>query len=114
MVIKTVLPHLADAEYVARFRDEAKVVVKLSHGNLVPVFDAGLEPGRDVALASFDDTPLSSEVSPAVTSVDHHAAELAEHAVRLLFERADDPSRDWQRITVPGTLAVRESTQLRP
>jgi serine/threonine protein kinase len=41
-VIKTVLPHLADKEYVARFRDEAKVVVRLSHGNLVPVFDAGL------------------------------------------------------------------------
>jgi eukaryotic-like serine/threonine-protein kinase len=41
MVIKTVLPHLADNEYIARFRDEAKVVVKLSHGNLIPVFDAG-------------------------------------------------------------------------
>ena len=40
-VIKTVLPQLADAELVARFRDEAKVVVRLSHGNLVPVFDAG-------------------------------------------------------------------------
>src|SRR5882724_8182611 len=39
-VIKTVLPHLADKEYVARFRDEAKVVVKLSHGNDVPVFIA--------------------------------------------------------------------------
>ncbi|MBA3538880.1 MAG: serine/threonine protein kinase, partial [Deltaproteobacteria bacterium] len=46
MVIKTVLPHLADAEYVARFRDEAKVVVKLSHGNLIPVFDAGLVHGE--------------------------------------------------------------------
>ncbi len=46
MVIKTVLPHLADAEYVARFRDEAKVVVKLSHGNLIPVFDAGLVAGE--------------------------------------------------------------------
>ncbi len=46
MVIKTVLPHLADAEYVARFRDEAKVVVKLSHGNLIPVFDAGLAGGE--------------------------------------------------------------------
>ena len=46
MVIKTVLPHLADAEYVARFRDEAKVVVKLSHGNLIPVFDAGLVQGE--------------------------------------------------------------------
>ena len=41
-VIKTVLPHLADKEYVARFRDEAKVVVRLSHGNLVPVFDASV------------------------------------------------------------------------
>ncbi len=46
MVIKTVLPHLADAEYVARFRDEAKCVVKLSHGNLIPVFDAGQVEGE--------------------------------------------------------------------
>ena len=41
-VVKTVLPHLGDPEYVALFRDEAKIVVRLSHGNLVPVFDAGL------------------------------------------------------------------------
>jgi len=46
LVIKTVLPHLADAEYIARFRDEAKVVVKLSHGNLIPVFDAGQVDGE--------------------------------------------------------------------
>ena len=46
LVIKTVLPHLADAEYVARFRDEAKVVVRLSHGNLIPVFDAGQVEGE--------------------------------------------------------------------
>ncbi len=45
-VIKTVLPHLADKEYIARFRDEAKVVVKLSHSNLIPVFDAGLADGE--------------------------------------------------------------------
>ncbi|MCC6994864.1 MAG: protein kinase [Deltaproteobacteria bacterium] len=49
-VIKTVLPHLADSEYVARFRDEAKVVVRLSHGNLVPVFDAG-QVQREIFLA---------------------------------------------------------------
>ena len=35
-VVKTVLPQLADKEYVARFRDEAKVVVQRSHG-LPPV-----------------------------------------------------------------------------
>jgi serine/threonine protein kinase len=45
-VIKTVLPHLADKEYLQRFRDEAKVVVRLSHGNLVPVFDSGQVMGE--------------------------------------------------------------------
>jgi serine/threonine protein kinase len=53
-VIKTVLPQLADKEYVARFRDEAKVVVRLSHGNLVPVFDAGtvrVDNGDELYLA---------------------------------------------------------------
>jgi serine/threonine protein kinase len=45
-VIKTVLPHLADKEYLQRFRDEAKVVVRLSHGNLVPVFDSGQVAGE--------------------------------------------------------------------
>jgi eukaryotic-like serine/threonine-protein kinase len=50
LVIKTILPHLADAEYIARFRDEAKVVIKLSHGNLIPVFDAG-QVGGELFLA---------------------------------------------------------------
>ena len=45
-VIKTVLPHLADKEYLQRFRDEAKVVVQLSHRNLVPVFDSGQVAGE--------------------------------------------------------------------
>src|SRR4051794_3388408 len=40
-VVKTALPHLADRGYLQRFRDEAKTVVRLSHGNLVTVFDAG-------------------------------------------------------------------------
>ncbi|HVU51610.1 MAG TPA: serine/threonine-protein kinase, partial [Polyangia bacterium] len=40
-VIKTVLPNLVTVENAKRFRDEAMVVVKLQHGNLVPVFDAG-------------------------------------------------------------------------
>lgn len=46
LCIKTVLPHLADEEYLARFSDEAKIVVQLSHGNLIPVFDAGKVDGE--------------------------------------------------------------------
>jgi serine/threonine protein kinase len=40
-VIKTVLPSLVALDNAQRFRDEAMVVVRLSHGNLVSVFDAG-------------------------------------------------------------------------
>ena len=40
-VIKKVLPHLVAPDNVQRFRDEAMVAVRLSHGNLVAVFDAG-------------------------------------------------------------------------
>jgi serine/threonine protein kinase len=40
-VIKTVLPSLVALENAKRFRDEAMVVVRLQHANLVPVFDAG-------------------------------------------------------------------------
>jgi serine/threonine protein kinase len=49
-VVKTVLPQLADKEYTARFKDEAKVVVRLSHGNIVPVFDAGFV-GQELFMA---------------------------------------------------------------
>ena len=45
-VIKTALHHLADRSYMQRFRDEAKIVVRLSHGNLVTVFDAGQVSGE--------------------------------------------------------------------
>jgi serine/threonine protein kinase/tetratricopeptide (TPR) repeat protein len=40
-VIKKVLPEKADKGKANRFLDEAKVVLKLSHGNLVVTFDAG-------------------------------------------------------------------------
>lgn len=45
-VVKTALPHLAGKSYVQRFKDEAKVVVRLSHGNLVGVFDTGQVKGE--------------------------------------------------------------------
>jgi serine/threonine-protein kinase len=40
--LKILGPRLTDAGDVARFRDEASAVARLSHRNLVPVLDAGL------------------------------------------------------------------------
>ncbi|HEY0707038.1 MAG TPA: protein kinase [Polyangia bacterium] len=54
-VLKTALPHLLGQGYGQRFRDEASVVVRLSHGNLVTVFDAGQVEGEIFIAMDFVD-----------------------------------------------------------
>lgn len=40
VIIKTILSHLArEDEFVEKFLDEGRIVVNLTHGNIVPVFD---------------------------------------------------------------------------
>jgi eukaryotic-like serine/threonine-protein kinase len=49
VVIKRILPELAQSdEFVALFIHEAKLAVRLSHANIVQVFDLGLAPGTVV------------------------------------------------------------------
>ncbi|MBM4321232.1 MAG: hypothetical protein FJ125_15100, partial [Deltaproteobacteria bacterium] len=44
VAIKRILPHLCGSdEFVRRFIDEARIVVQLQHGNIVPVFEMGVE-----------------------------------------------------------------------
>ncbi|HVV51634.1 MAG TPA: serine/threonine-protein kinase, partial [Polyangia bacterium] len=45
-VIKQVIPDLVASESSRRFRDEALVALRLAHGNMVTVFDAGMEGGQ--------------------------------------------------------------------
>jgi serine/threonine protein kinase len=46
-VIKKILPHLAQQpEFVSKFVDEANILVRLTHGNIVSVFDMGEADGE--------------------------------------------------------------------
>jgi serine/threonine protein kinase len=45
-VIKQVIPDLPASENSRRFRDEALVALRLAHGNMVSVFDAGMQEGQ--------------------------------------------------------------------
>lgn len=56
LVIKRILPELARSpEFVDMFVHEAKLAVRLSHANIVQVFDLGKAPRTDVAGASPSD-----------------------------------------------------------
>ena len=46
LVVKRILPHLAeDPEFTAMFREEARIAARLSHPNVVHVYDFGEEAG---------------------------------------------------------------------
>ena len=54
-VVKQVPPDVLAPENARRFRDEAMVALRLSHGNLVTVFDAGLQSDRIFLAMDFVD-----------------------------------------------------------
>ncbi|MFZ5442559.1 MAG: serine/threonine-protein kinase, partial [Myxococcota bacterium] len=55
-VIKKILPQLAeDRDFVARFVDEARTLVKLSHGNIAQVLDMGVNDGAPFIALEFVD-----------------------------------------------------------
>jgi serine/threonine protein kinase len=73
LVVKQIRPELAaDAAFVQRFVGEAKTAVELSHPNIVPVYELGVEqgvyyiameycPGVTLAEVLFDTGPLDAE-----------------------------------------------------
>jgi serine/threonine protein kinase len=47
IVIKKILPDLAqDQEFLRRFIEEAQIAIKLTHGNIVPVYEVGMVDGE--------------------------------------------------------------------
>ncbi len=55
-VVKKVLPDLAqEPEFIARFIDEAQILVQLSHGNIAQVLDMGVHEGEPFLALEFVD-----------------------------------------------------------
>lgn len=74
----------------------------------------GLDIPGDLSVVSFNDTPRSALVRPALTSVSVHTQEMANAALRLLADRvlgSVPAPRTWpQKVVVPPSLSLREST----
>lgn len=71
-----------------------------------------LEPGRDAAVASFDDIPFAVLQVPQLTSVSTHPVEVGKAAAQLLLNRIQDPDKEIEHVLVPPSLKVRASTAL--
>lgn len=69
----------------------------------------GKEPGRDVAIVGFDDSPAASVMSPPLASVAQPIEEAGTACVSLLMKRLADPSLPPQHLVLVPRLILRAS-----
>lgn len=80
-------------------------------GALHAAHELGLSVPRDLAIAGFDNIPLSAYQTPPLTTVEQPIAEQGRIAAELLLERIEKhPRRQRQTVQLPCKLVVRGST----
>jgi LacI family transcriptional regulator len=93
-------------------RPTALVVINdlLAIGAIRAANDLGLQVPKDVSVASFDDLPISSYITPRLTTVRRDNKAIGQAMTRTLLERLKNPKRSQQRLELPTEFIVREST----
>lgn len=74
--------------------------------------DAGLRVPEEMSVVGFDDIPTSAFIHPPLTTVSMPKWEMGQRAAEVLLTRIQggDPGRPPQRLVLPTSLIVREST----
>lgn len=67
---------------------------------------------EDIKLIGFDDTQLSKDVSPSLSSVKQNTNEIASLTVKKLLSLIANPKDTGGTIRIPVSLSLRESTQI--
>jgi DNA-binding LacI/PurR family transcriptional regulator len=82
----------------------------MAFGALQACLRNGMAVPKDMSVAGFDDLPMSSLLSPPLTTGRADGDEIGRQCVRLVLDRIRDPGRPPQRIHLPTRLIVRGST----
>ena len=72
--------------------------------------DAGMQPGRDVAVVGFDDLEAAALAHPPLTTIRQDRQELGTLAAARAIELVEDPDAAPQATVLPVELVVRGST----
>lgn len=82
----------------------------LAIGALRAANDLGLRVPADLSLVGYDDIPLTSYLTPRLTTSSKDMVEVGRRAVKLLLARIQDPDLPHQRVEVQARFIIREST----
>ncbi|MBJ7412110.1 MAG: LacI family DNA-binding transcriptional regulator [Phenylobacterium sp.] len=87
---------------------------EMAMGALDALRQKGLRCPQDVSLVGFDDIRFAKHLNPALTTVAQPMEQLGQEAVRLLLDIFAGRSQDFQQVTLPHRLVVRDSTARAP
>jgi LacI family transcriptional regulator len=79
-------------------------------GALHAVFAAGLRVPEDISLVGFDDIPLVSYTTPALTTVRMSAVDVGSTAFNALFRMIGGDRHEGEVFQIPTKLVIRDST----
>ena len=82
----------------------------VAFGVMLGLRACGLEPGRDVAVAGFDDVHEASLWNPPLSSVSATLTQMGQQAAALLLQRIEEPARPPQQVILPSSLIIRASS----
>jgi len=101
-----------EALFAADLRPDAVVCYSdvVAFGAMAALRGAGLKPGVDIAVASFDDLPAAAQQQPTLTSVASYPNRTGAEAADLLRRRMDDPDLPPRTVLLAPELHVRQST----
>lgn len=74
--------------------------------------EAGIRPGRDVAVVGYDDIWPAETMTPPLTTIHQPTGEMGEMAADILIDAIEGRIRPGRRINVEPELIVRDSTRL--
>jgi DNA-binding LacI/PurR family transcriptional regulator len=77
---------------------------------LQAIREAGLEPGRDVAVIGFDDLEAAALAYPPLTTIRQDRRELGTLAAAMAIQLIDDPEATELTAVLPVELVVRASS----
>ncbi len=85
----------------------------MAMGAMNAISDAGLQVGRDIAVAGFDDAPITDYLRPPLTSLRQPIAEIGERVVTMLIELVNGQQPQPAQVLFKPRLIIRASTNLR-
>ncbi|WP_273381179.1 substrate-binding domain-containing protein [Symbiobacterium thermophilum] len=104
--IKRVLQHPDPPTAVFCYNDV------VAFGALLGLKEAGMIPGRDMAVVGFDNVQESALFSPSLTTISAFPEQIGIHAADILHRRITGDTSELKRLILKPELVVRESSSL--